>query len=164
METQAQGRTLSIRLMTFIVTHGAERSSEDATRKGHFVWSHMTAAYTVHWEPSARTGPLTAEQSHGLRTRKRTAKPETVPWPPLSPRDAVTLFSKVWRKSFSATTLEPKEHIHLKTHRDLLSLNLCRLCKTAVLITGRIWEKRFKFLREEKEGEREKGWSTGGGK
>lgn len=29
-----------------------------------------------------------------------------IPWPPLSPRDDVTLLSRVWRKSFSATTLD----------------------------------------------------------
>lgn len=42
-----------------------------------------------------------------LGTKNKAWECKTVPWPPLSPRDVVTLFSKVWRKSFSATTLEP---------------------------------------------------------
>lgn len=92
--------------------------------------------------------------------KQRTKPVSTVPWPPLSPRNAVTLFSKVCRKSFSATTLEPNRHTctHLKTHRKLFNLKIAQMLKSAqicyisILITIRNREQ--KFL--------EKSWSTGG--
>ena len=47
-----------------------------------------------------------------------------LPWPPLSPRDAVTLFSKVWRKSFSATTLQTNTYTTSTRETQRKSFNL----------------------------------------
>lgn len=45
-----------------------------------------------------------------------------IPWPPLSPRDDVTLLSRVWRKSFSATTLDVGKNTNMLILKYKLSI------------------------------------------
>lgn len=55
MKTSTRGDTLSIRVMSIIFTHGAERRGNKVMRNS----LEMTAAHTAQWKPLEHTGPLT---------------------------------------------------------------------------------------------------------